>query len=163
MGEIHPPFYILFFCYMSSSSQLLSVVEIKAPKVKLKPPVPREVKRFPETEAWLSHIISLYDFTHHSEEIDTLDAEESSIDEFGIKHARRPKTSSVYLARGFLLFNDTGSCYYKNNKQSYNLGYINSDWEFMENTENSHILLSIQDGNFAFLKEGVIANTDIEI
>lgn len=148
---------------MSSSSQLLSVVEIKAPKVKLKPPVPREVKRFPETEAWLSHIISLYDFTHHSEEIDTLDAEESSIDEFGIKHARRPKTSSVYLARGFLLFNDTGSCYYKNNKQSYNLGYINSDWEFMENTENTHILLSIQDGNFAFLKEGVLANTDTEI
>lgn len=148
---------------MSSSSQLISVVEIKAPKVELKPAVPREVKRFSETEAWLSHIISLYDFTHHSEEIDTLDAEESSTDEFGIKHARRPKTSSVYLARWFLLFNDTGSCYYKNNKQSYNLGYINSDWEFMENTENSHILMSIQDGNFAFLKEGVLANADTEI
>lgn len=135
------------------SSQSIQLVTPTLPKFKTKAPVPRRVVRWNDTASALQYLISLYDITHHSEEVTTKEASEAGVDEVtGISYARKPQVSSVYLPRGFLLFNDTGSFYYKNDKQSINLGRLLEDGTFQENPENSDILVSIQNGNYAFLK-----------
>ena len=90
-----------------------------------------------DTEAYINYVVAVYDLQTHSE-ITTLPAAEDL-----------PQVSSIQLHRGFLNVNSKWSVFYANNNKTINVGYINSQGEFVEN-ERTSIISQLQNEIYDF-------------
>lgn len=107
---------------------------INTPKVQPKARVKNVIQ---DTEAYINYVVAVYDLQTHSE-ITTLPAAEDL-----------PQVSSIQLHRGFLNVNSKWSVFYANNNKTINVGYINSQGEFVEN-ERTSIISQLQNEIYDF-------------